>query len=160
MPNGTLLAPVVMVGEWSICLAHCMRRGGIIQTWHAVLGQGAWAVQAGPRRGRGLKVGQSTLSRVDCTGRFGGAFAVSLAGMTRLSTSSDCQLNFPKSHVLADSGIDYGVKRVIDVTRFAGARQQSDEVDSVLTCSEHTSTSLSGANSAGSIWKGEKCRKL
>jgi hypothetical protein len=42
--------------------------------------------------------------------------------------------------LLADSGIDYGVQRAIVVTRFAvldfhrarsGARQQSDEVDSV-----------------------------
>jgi len=56
------------------------------------------------------------------------------------STSSDCQLNFPKRHVLADSDIDHGVQRAIVVTRFAvldfhrtlsGARQQSDEVDSV-----------------------------
>ena len=45
-----------------------------------------------------------------------------------------------KSHVLADSGIDYGVQRAIIVTRFAildfhwalsSARRQSNEVDSV-----------------------------
>jgi hypothetical protein len=44
--------------------------------------------------------------------------------------------------VLADSGIDYGVQRAIVVTQFAaldfhralnGARQQSEEVDSVLS---------------------------
>jgi hypothetical protein len=35
------------------------------------------------------------------------------------SASSDCQLNFPKRHVLADSGIDYVVQRAIVVTRFA-----------------------------------------
>src|SRR5271170_3179323 len=33
-----------------------------------------------------------------------------------LSTSSDCWLNFPKSHVLADSGIDDGVQQAIIVT--------------------------------------------
>ena len=45
-----------------------------------------------------------------------------------------------KSHVLADSGVDYGAERAIVVTRFAVlgfrralncARQQSDEVDTV-----------------------------
>jgi hypothetical protein len=53
----------------------------------------------------------------------------------------DGQPNFPKTHVPADSGIDYGVQRAIIVTRFAvldfhralsDARRQSDEVGSVL----------------------------
>jgi len=80
-----------MVREWSICLAHCMRRGCIIQTWYAVLGRGSWAGAGVGRARRGKSpegwpinalVGRLHY-RPRGAGRFGGAFdAVSLAGIT------------------------------------------------------------------------------
>jgi hypothetical protein len=70
---------------------------------------------------------------------FGVWFFGSLKIRDTWSTLSDRSSNSPKSHVSADSGIDYGVQRAIDVTRFAvldfhralnGTHQQLDGVDS------------------------------
>ena len=44
------------------------------------------------------------------------------AGACTTSISSDYWLNFPKRHVLADSGPDCGAQRAIAVERFAVER--------------------------------------